>query len=126
MALRELNAGRKQSHWIWYIFPQLKGLGRSATADRYGLSGIREARAYLAHPILAQRMRDAISAMLAHRSKNAAFILGEIDALKLKSSLTLFSLADPSELIFTEALECFFGSERDARTLDLLNVQGRS
>lgn len=123
-ALRELRAGKKRSHWIWYIFPQLKGLGLSSTSEIYGVTGLAEARAYLTNPILRQRLLDATEAMLAHDTFDAATILGELDALKFRSCLTLFALADPDEPIFTKALKRFFGGERDARTLELLRAQG--
>ncbi len=120
VALSELRAGRKKSHWIWYVFPQLKGLGRSSTSEIYGLTGLTEARAYLAHPLLGQWLREAIEAMLAHKTFDAASVLGELDALKFRSCLTLFSLAHPNEPIFTNALERFFAGEQDARTIELL------
>lgn len=122
-ALRELRAGKKKSHWIWYVFPQLKGLGLSSTSAIYGVNDLTEARAYLTNPILRQRLIEATEAMLAHESLNAATILGELDALKFRSCLTLFSLADPDEPIFAKALERFFGGERDARTLELLRAR---
>jgi uncharacterized protein (DUF1810 family) len=120
IALEELRAGKKRSHWIWYVFPQLRGLGVSATANTYGLMGLTEARAYLTHPILGKRLKEATAAMFAHRSRKADSILGELDAMKFRSCLTLFSLADPSEQIFTEALECFFGGEPDVHTIKFL------
>jgi len=119
-ALEELRSGRKRSHWIWFVFPQLKGLGHSANSEEYGLGGLDEARAYLADPLLGQRLREATGAMLAHRSSRAAAVLGELDALKFRSCLTLFSLADPSEQVFATALERFFACELDPRTLQLL------
>ena len=122
-ALRELRAGTKRSHWIWYIFPQLKGLGLSSTSEMYGVNGLAEARAYLTNPILRQRLIDATEAMLAHASFDAATTLGELDALKFRSCLTLFSLADPDEPRFAKALELYFGGERDARTLELLRAR---
>lgn len=122
-ALSELRAGRKQSHWIWYVFPQLKGLGMSANSELYGLSGLAEARAYLADPVLGQRLKESTNTMLTHRSRTAASVLGELDALKFKSCLTLFALADPSEKIFADALDCFFKGEQDARTLKLLEAR---
>lgn len=121
-ALNELRSGTKQSHWIWYVFPQLRGLGQSANADFYGLSGLEEARAYLTHPVLGPRLREAAEAMLEQGSHDASTVLGELDALKFKSCLTLFSLADPSEKIFAKALERFFNGEQDTRTLKLLNA----
>jgi uncharacterized protein (DUF1810 family) len=120
-ALGELRSGKKRSHWIWYIFPQLKGLGLSANAEFYGLTGLDEARAYLADPLLSPRLKEAIEVTLANPFLSAASILGELDALKFRSCLTLFSLADPSEPLFSTALERFFGGEHDARTIELIN-----
>jgi uncharacterized protein (DUF1810 family) len=125
-ALSELRAGKKRSHWIWWVFPQLKGLGLSSTSEIYGLSGLDEARAYLADQLLAQRLKEAVNAMLAHSSSSAASILGELDAFKFRSCLTLFSLAAPSEKIFADALAQFFDGERDARTIELLQAQGEA
>lgn len=119
-ALAELRAGRKRTHWIWFVFPQLRGLGSSANAERYGLTGLAEARAYLGHPVLGPRLREATAAMLVHQAGDAGSVLGEVDALKFRSCLTLFSLADPSEQIFRAALDAFFGGECDRRTLALL------
>lgn len=124
-ALRELLAGRKRSHWIWFVFPQLRGLGHSANSVAYGLSGLEEARAYLADPILGQRLREATRAMLTHESLSAEKVLGELDAQKFRSCLTLFSLADPGERIFAVALAHFFAGEGDKRTLDLLAAKGK-
>ena len=123
-ALSELRAGKKRSHWIWYVFPQIKGLGSSSNSEFYGLVGLAEARAYLNHPLLGQRLKEAVAILLAHRSQNVTSILGEIDALKFKSCLTLLSLADPSERIFTDALEYFFAGKRDMRTIELLKAHG--
>lgn len=119
-ALAELRAGRKRTHWIWFVFPQLRGLGSSANAERYGLTGLAEARAYLGHPVLGPRLREATAAMLVHQAGDAGSVLGEVDALKFCSCLTLFSLADPSEQIFRAALDAFFGGVCDRRTLALL------
>jgi uncharacterized protein (DUF1810 family) len=125
-ALSELRSGHKRSHWIWYIFPQLKGLGISATSHTYGIASLAEARAYLADPILGQRLREAIEAMLAHPLLDAKSILGELDALKFKSCLTLFTLAAPSDTIFTNALERFFAGAPDTRTIELLKTHGEA
>lgn len=104
-ALAELRAGRKQSHWMWFIFPQHRDLGRSATAKYYGLSGIDEARAYAAHPLLGERLRECCRAILPHlRQEPATDILGPIDALKLTSSMEIFSEAVPDEPLFAEVL----------------------
>jgi uncharacterized protein (DUF1810 family) len=104
-ALAELQAGRKQSHWMWFIFPQHRDLGRSAAAKFYGLSGVEEALAYLAHPLLGDRLRRCSVAILPHlKSKPAMEILGPVDALKLGSSMEIFTAADPSEPLFRHVL----------------------
>lgn len=104
-ALTELHAGRKQSHWIWFIFPQHADLGRSATAKYYGLSGVDEARAYAEHPLLGERLRACCRAVLPHlRREPAAAILGPIDALKIRSSMEIFAEAAPDEPLFRELL----------------------
>lgn len=119
VALAELHAGRKQSHWMWYIFPQLAGLGRSPTAQFYGIRSLHEARAYLAHPVLAQRYRDAVEAILGWSGRRSADeILGSVDAMKLRSSLTLFENASGDPLL-ADSIEAFFGGPDDA-TLSLL------
>lgn len=125
-ALNELRSGKKHSHWIWYVFPQLKGLGLSSTSKFYGVSGLAEARAYLTDPVLGHRLREAIEAMLAHSSLSAASVLGELDALKFRSCLTLFSIAEPTEPIFATALDRLFGGARDARTIELLKAHGEA
>jgi len=119
-ALAEMHAGQKWSHWIWFIFPQLKGLGSSANADYYGLSGLEEAGAYLTHPLLGPRLREATATMLAQPSSDAAAVLGRLDAMKFRSCLTLFAQATPAEPVFAEALQRFFAGEPDARTLEML------
>ncbi len=121
-ALRELRAGKKRTHWVWFVFPQRQGLGSSANAEKYGLSGLAEARAYLADALLGQRLRECTAAMLAHQSLGASAVLGELDALKFRSCLTLFALADPGEPVFVAALESLFAGERDWRTLELLGL----
>ena len=107
-ALAELERGQKETHWIWYVFPQLRELGRSERAKTYGLSGLAEAVAYCAHPVLGARLRECVAAMLRHPDRSAVEILGEVDALKFKSCLTLFSRAAPEDTIFTQALQRFF------------------
>jgi len=121
-ALAELQQGRKRSHWIWFVFPQLKGLGTSPMAQRYGLSGLDEARAYLHHPILAPRLGACVTALLGHCDKRVSDMLGEVDALKLRSSLTLFAKADAENLAFSAALDHFYNGSRDARTLVILGL----
>jgi uncharacterized protein (DUF1810 family) len=104
-ALAELHAGRKRSHWMWFIFPQHRDLGRSQTARFYGLSGIDEARAYAAHPLLGERLRACCRAILPHLAIDSAeAILGPVDALKLKSSIAIFSEAVPAEPLFADVL----------------------
>lgn len=119
VAIEEL-AREESSLTGWYVFPQLKGLGRSSTSDFYGVAGLVEARTYLAHPVLGDRLLNAIRTLLTHRNLKAEQILGDLDALKFRSCLTLFSLAAPSEKIFIDALETFFGGVHDARANKLL------
>jgi len=120
-ALAELRAGRKRTHWMWFVFPQLAGLGRSVTAQRYAIRSLDEARAYLAHPVLGPRLRAAVHALLAVPADlNAREILGETDALKLRSSMTLFMQAAPDEPLFRQALERFHGGVADDATDELL------
>lgn len=119
-ALAELKAGRKQSHWMWFVFPQLAGLGSSPMAIRYAIGSVDEARAYLADPVLGARLVEGVGAMLTHAGKSAEAILGGIDALKFRSCLTLFEAAADDCFPFTAALTVFYDGERDARTLELL------
>ena len=122
-ALAELSVGWKQGHWMWFIFPQLAGLGRSAAAQFYAIASIDEARAYLAHPLLGVRLGqcvDAVSRWSARRS--AEQIMGPVDALKLWSSLTLFDQVEPSGA-FAGALDAFYCGRRENRTLALLNAE---
>ena len=121
IALAELQSGKKGSHWIWYVFPQLKGLGRSINAEFFGVDGLAEAQAYLANPVLGQRLREAIEVVLVHKDKDISSILGDLDALKFRSCLTLFLLAAPTEKLFANALGQFFAGELDSQTLALLN-----
>ncbi|HLS59250.1 MAG TPA: DUF1810 domain-containing protein [Paracoccaceae bacterium] len=116
----ELAAGAKRTHWMWFVFPQIEGLGRSETARRYAIRDIDEARAYLAHPVLGPRLRQACDLMLRHLGTEAETILGSIDALKLQSSMTLFERADPGEPRFPAILDAFYQGRRCARTLERL------
>jgi len=121
--VRELERGRKESHWMWFVFPQLAGLGHSAMAQYYGITGVDEAQRYLADPVLGERLRSDVRLMLGHREKSAADILGPVDDLKFRSCLTLFGTAasDPADrALFAEALQQFYAGKEDARTLDLL------
>jgi uncharacterized protein (DUF1810 family) len=122
-ALAELRAGLKQSHWMWFVFPQLAALGRSPTAQFYGIASIAEARAYLAQPLLGQRLRDCVEAVSAWASKRTPEeMLGSIDAMKLRSSLTLFDRAAPGS-VFEDTLQSLFDDNPDDRTLALLNAE---
>lgn len=118
--LRELAAGCKQTHWMWFVFPQLRGLGSSAMATRYGITGLAEARAYLAHPLLGARLREGVALVSAVGERSAVEILGAVDAQKFRSCLTLFAVADPAETCFRAALARFFDGEADGRTLERL------
>ncbi|HXZ54798.1 MAG TPA: DUF1810 domain-containing protein [Burkholderiales bacterium] len=121
--LEELAAGAKTSHWMWFIFPQLRGLGASATARRFGLSGLEEARAYLAHPILGARLRECARGVLAVEARSAHQIFGSPDDLKLRSCLTLFAAAaspSPEDQVFSAALARYYGGEPDPLTVQLL------
>ena len=120
-ALNELRAGSKQTHWMWFVFPQLAGLGRSPTAQFFGLASLDEARAYLAHSILGPRLRQSVEAIMAWANRRSAEqILGAVDALKLRSCLTLFDQVEPNGL-FARGLRTFYAGDPDERTLALLN-----
>ncbi len=116
----ELTAGAKRSHWMWFVFPQIAGLGTSPTARRYGIASIEEARAYLDHPVLGARLRETTGLMLGHAGKTPEAILGSVDAMKFRSSMTLFREARPEEPAFGAALDAFCGGEADPRTLAIL------
>lgn len=120
-ALQEIKAGHKCSHWMWFIFPQLKGLGRSATSTYYGIDGLSEAEEYLSHPILGNRLREISEALLKLDSNNAHDIFGSPDDLKLRSCMTLFDKVSPYD-IFNDVLNKFFGGETDYKTLKLLHL----
>jgi uncharacterized protein (DUF1810 family) len=122
-ALAELRRGRKQSHWIWYVLPQLRGLGMSSMSHQYGIAGLAEAQAYLAHPVLGARLRECVAAISAHQGTSAAEILGDIDAMKFRSCLTLFFAAEQDTKLFTQALQQFFGGKPDMQTIKLLAAQ---
>lgn len=126
-ALAELRAGRKRSHWMWFIFPQLRGLGRSPTAQHFGIADLSEARAYLADQVLSKRLTACANAVLAHSGATAEEILGPIDALKLKSSATLFREAgtDQTARLMQEVLDRFYHGEDCVPTLSLL-TRGQS
>ena len=116
-ALAELRAGRKASHWMWFVFPQVAGLGASATSRFYAIGSLAEARAYLGHPVLGARLRACADALLAARQDlGAETILGAVDAIKLRSSMTLFLRADPRESRFAAVLDRYFGGQPDPAT----------
>ena len=115
-ALAELRAGRKTGHWIWFVFPQVAGLGRSEMSRIYAIGSLAEARAYLAHPVLGPRLRECVAALLATHGRSADEMLGSIDAVKLRSSMTLFLRADPDEPAFRAVLDRFYDGRPDAAT----------
>ncbi|UPQ81659.1 DUF1810 domain-containing protein [Pseudomonas knackmussii] len=119
-ALEELRAGHKQSHWMWFVFPQVAGLGSSAMAQRYAISGVDEARAYLEHPLLGPRLHACAQAMLLHRDRSVRQILGSPDDLKLRSSMTLFAAVAPEQPLFQQVLDTFFEGEADPKTMSRL------
>ncbi len=115
-ALDELRAGHKRTHWMWFVFPQLEGLGRSGMALRFAVRGLPEAHAYLAHPVLGRRLVEASRALTALDVADPVEIFGEVDAMKLRSSMTLFALAAPEQPVFREVLDHYFGGELDEAT----------
>ena len=119
-ALKEIKNGRKESHWMWYIFPQLKGLGRSYTSDFYGIENLDEAKAFLQDPYLGKNLQE-IAAALELDNDNATQIMGRPDDMKLKSSMTLFACADPENAVFEKVLEKFYNGHKDRRTLKMLS-----
>lgn len=125
-AVAELRSGRKRSHWMWFVFPQLQGLGYSAMARRYGITGIDEARAYLAHPVLGPRLQECAAILHEISGSSALDIFGPTDAMKLRSSLTLFAQAAGSGSVFETLLDKYFGGERDDLTLAMLQLQART
>ena len=115
-ALAKLRAGRKTSHWMWFVFPQIAGLGRSPAAVRYAIAGLDEARAYLEHPVLGARLRECAGVLLGLSGLSAFDIFGGIDAIKLRSSMTLFARAAPDEPVFAAVLDRYFGGAADPET----------
>lgn len=118
--MTELRAGQKQTHWMWFVFPQLKALGRSGTAKFYGLSHLSEAKQYLAHPVLGARLLACTQAVLEHGDKTAHEIFGTPDDMKFQSCVTLFMLAAPEVGVFRQALTMFYAGEQDPSTVDLV------
>ena len=119
-ALSELRAGSKTTHWMWHVLPQMRGLGTSSMAARYGIGSLDEARAYLAHPVLGPRLIECAAAMNGLRGGSAAEVLGAIDAAKFRSCLTLFLAAEPDNAVLREALDKYYAGVADGRTLALL------
>lgn len=119
-ACAELQAGCKQSHWMWFIFPQLRGLGLSATAQHYGIASRQEALDYWRHPVLGPRLKHGMALLLAHRGLSAQDILGSTDAMKLRSCATLFAAVAPDEPVFQQVLDQYYAGAPDDRTLALL------
>jgi uncharacterized protein (DUF1810 family) len=122
-AIDELRRGHKTSHWMWFVFPQIAGLGRSATSLRFAIHSLDEARAYLAHPVLGPRLRESAEAAMATPDRSAVDIFGGIDAQKLRSSMTLFLRAAPDEAVFAQVLDRFFDGIADRATDWLIVAQ---
>ncbi len=120
-ALAELRAGNKQTHWIWYVLPQLRGLGSSSAATYYGIGSAQEAEAYLEHPVLGPRLRECVATMNALEGSTAVQVLGPVDAAKFRSCVTLFRFVAPTEKVFGEALDKFYAGVPDERSLALLD-----
>lgn len=118
-ALSEVRRGKKRSHWIWYIFPQMKGLGFSYNSEYYGIFSLQEAKDYLNHELLGDRLIEITASLFLHKGKDIEQIMGDIDAMKLKSSMTLFDAVRPGD-IFGEVLDEFYSGERCRRTLEFL------
>ena len=121
-ALAEVRRGRKTSHWMWYIFPQIAGLGQSSTARYYSIRDLEEAREYYAHPVLGQRLREISGVLLDLRGSDPVAVFGGIDSMKLKSSMTLFAAAAPDDPVFQQVLDKYYGGEQDALTLRILGL----
>lgn len=122
IALKEIRNGEKESHWMWYIFPQLRGLGRSQMAYAYGINGIEEAKAYLAHPVLSARLIEICEALLEYKDQDIEEILGDMDAMKLRSSMTLFALISENESVFHQVIDCFYNGNIDEHTTKLVSI----
>jgi uncharacterized protein (DUF1810 family) len=123
--VRELTAGEKRSHWMWFIFPQLDGLGTSQMARKYAIGSFEDAKAYLQHAVLGARLRECTRLMVAAPHRDVSAILGYPDDLKFRSSMTLFAAAEPTDPLFQAALDKFFGGKPDTRTLELLDAGKR-
>ena len=124
-AYKELSQGMKQSHWMWWIFPQIIGLGMTSISKEYSIKSIEEARAFLDHPYLGKNLKEICKVLLDTKSNDASYVMGYPDDLKLCSSMTLFIEADPEEKVFQQVLDKFFNGRKDSRTLDILKSQQR-
>ena len=122
-ALDEIRAGKKRTHWMWYIFPQLRGLGQSLMSYTFGIADLREAKAYVAHPILGKRLYTCCDALLKLTDISAVEILGHTDAMKLRSSMTLFAQVTEEDSVFTKVLQKYYDGEPDYKTLGLLKTR---
>ena len=122
-ALQEVKSGRKTSHWIWYIFPQIEGLGQSYASHYYGIEDIEEAKAYLQQPIVKQRLLEISSALLEVEGKNSFEIFGTLDAIKVQSSMTLFHITNPEEEVFKQVLDKYYDGTLDENTIEKLNTK---
>ena len=122
-ALAELKNGSKESHWMWFVFPQIAGLGNSEMARKYAIPNLADAKAYLSHDLLGSRLRECTEAVLAVEGRTAHEILGSPDDMKLKSCMTLFEVADGPDSVFSSILEKYFEGQRDERSLMILNAQ---
>ncbi|SHE75277.1 Uncharacterized protein, DUF1810 family [Microbulbifer donghaiensis] len=120
-ALAELSAGQKRSHWMWYIFPQFRGLGHSAMAQRYAIKDLEEARAYLDHPVLGPRLKDCCEQLLQVEGRSAHEIMGSPDDIKLRSSMTLFSVVEDGSSVFDRVLNKYYDGQPDSRSLEIIN-----
>ena len=126
LALLEIKTGKKKSHWIWYIFPQLKGFGNSATSEFYGIDGLEEAKAYYNNDYLRKHLLDITEALVALDNENIVDILGYPDNLKLQSSMTLFLLVDPTQMVFSKVLDKYYNGKKDMKTINyILDINKR-
>ena len=119
-ALAEIKKGEKESHWMWYIFPQLRGLGKSQMAYAYGINGLEEAKAYLAHPVLSARLIEISEALLEHTDIIIEDLIGDLDVLKLRSCMTLFAFLSEEGSVFHQVLDCFYDGKMDEHTIELI------
>src|SRR5262245_61313920 len=125
-ALAEIKSGRKRTHWMWYIFPQIDGLGFSSTAKFYAIKSLDEARAYLDHPVLGPRLRECAEAAVGVEGRSATEVFGSPDDLKLRSCATLFACVSPPGSVFERLLQKYYGGERDRKTLEILGLEERN